>query len=716
MNAVRMSHYAPDEAFLEACDELGLYVLDELSGWQHAHGTAIGRLLVRETVERDVNHPSILFWDNGNEGGWNRELDGEFALYDPQQRRVLHPWDPFGGIDTKHYTAFDDLARRLKGPNLVMPTEILHGLYDGGVGAGLDDYWRAISGSPVGAGAFIWVFADEGVVRSDQGGRIDVFSTFAPDGIVGPHFEKEGSFHTIRDVWSPVQIDTPVLDDRFDGKLTVHNRYDFTSLVQCRATWQLVRFNVAPAAPAPVPAGKAGPERRVDAPAPAREVLAEGALALPEIAPHGDGVVALNLPPTWREADALTVAVGAPDGAELWSWTWPAPALAARIAEAAAPRKGRGPTVEEIGSGIRLRAGDVSATFDPATGLLREVQRGDKVFALGRGPRLAFARPASTGNIEWLALAEAEPAAMTRRLASPQSANVIEADVEGSRGAAYMAFKLEISPDGQTWKTLFDSSRRAADGLRYEFPPQTVAAVRFTNVKLSNGQPANLSTVRVGYAATRFPGAEPKVAAVTRGIERGVQAGETQAWLEARGGASGLERLRWTLRGDGSLRLDFRYALEGEFAYHGVTFDLPEPDMLSLRWLGDGPYRVWQNRVRGTWLGLHENTRRELQPGEAWNYPEFDGYFAGVRWAQLATTAGPLTITGLRPQAFFRVGTPRITHPHTTLDFPAGDLSFVQAIPAMGSKGKPSEQAGPASQWAKATGAYEGSVVFRFGE
>jgi beta-galactosidase/beta-glucuronidase len=84
MNAVRMTHYPPDVAFLEACDELGLYVLDELSGWHHFHDTEVGRRLVREMVTRDVNHPSILFWDNGNEGGFNRDLDGEFALYDPR--------------------------------------------------------------------------------------------------------------------------------------------------------------------------------------------------------------------------------------------------------------------------------------------------------------------------------------------------------------------------------------------------------------------------------------------------------------------------------------------------------------------------------------------------------------------------------------------------------------------------------------------------------
>ena len=43
MNAVRTTHYPPDVAFLEACDELGLYVLDELSSWHHAHDTAVGR-------------------------------------------------------------------------------------------------------------------------------------------------------------------------------------------------------------------------------------------------------------------------------------------------------------------------------------------------------------------------------------------------------------------------------------------------------------------------------------------------------------------------------------------------------------------------------------------------------------------------------------------------------------------------------------------------
>jgi beta-galactosidase/beta-glucuronidase len=68
MNAVRMSHYPPDKHFLDACDSLGLYVLDELGGWQKSYDTDIGKKLVKEMVVRDVNHPCIVLWDNGNEG------------------------------------------------------------------------------------------------------------------------------------------------------------------------------------------------------------------------------------------------------------------------------------------------------------------------------------------------------------------------------------------------------------------------------------------------------------------------------------------------------------------------------------------------------------------------------------------------------------------------------------------------------------------------
>jgi hypothetical protein len=705
MNAVRMTHYPPDVAFLEACDELGLYVLDELSGWQHAHDTAVGRLLVREMVTRDVNHPSILFWDNGNEGGWNRDLDGEFALYDPQNRKVLHPSELFNGIDTKHYPSYDDLERRLRGPNLVMPTEWIHGIYDGGAGAGLEDYWNAIARSPFGAGGFIWVFADEGIQRTDQNGRIDVFSTYAPDGILGPHHEKEGSFYTIRDLYSPVQIAPPALDERFTGALSVENRYDFTSLAQCRVAWKLLRYR--------------GPAEKDSAPT----VLSEGSAPSPEVPPHASGQVTLALPANWREADALSVTVAGPDQQELWNWAWAAPGLSAR---APAPAGATAtPRVEKAAGELRLRAGAVNAVFDAANGTLREVRNGSRTFALANGPRLSFARPAASSNVQWLALADApgnagwtsSPAnpALTVRLDAPLPANNIEVTVDYPRTVAWVGFQLEVSPDGQSWKTIYGGTRRSGDGHLFAFPPQRLAAVRLSHFRREDGQAVTVRGLRVGYAAARFPAASTAATAVSSGAGRDPQTGKPAAWVESVGGA-GLTRFRWTLQADGALRLDYEYALEGDYEYYGISFDYPEAQLRSIRWLGEGPYRVWQNRLRGAGLGVHEIQRNEVQPGENWDYPESQGYFAGLRWARLEDAGGPLTVASAQPDIYLRIGTPRFSLMNTSPDFPAGDLSFLHAISPIGSKFLAPENSGPQGQWSKASGVHKGSLVFRFGQ
>jgi hypothetical protein len=91
------------------------------------------------------------------------------------------------------------------GTCIYMSTEFLHGLYDGGTGAGLDDYWNAMRGSPRSAGGFLWAFLDEGVLRGALNNIIDVQENQAPDGIVGPYRQKEGSYYTIRQLWSPVR-------------------------------------------------------------------------------------------------------------------------------------------------------------------------------------------------------------------------------------------------------------------------------------------------------------------------------------------------------------------------------------------------------------------------------------------------------------------------------------------------------------------------------
>ncbi|HEY8462053.1 MAG TPA: glycoside hydrolase family 2 TIM barrel-domain containing protein, partial [Blastocatellia bacterium] len=106
MNAVRMSHYPPDKHFLEVADSLGLFVINELAGWQAKYDADVGAKLVRELVIRDVNHPSVIMWANGNEGGFNYDLVDDYAKWDPQGRPVIHPYLNFNGINTGHYELY----------------------------------------------------------------------------------------------------------------------------------------------------------------------------------------------------------------------------------------------------------------------------------------------------------------------------------------------------------------------------------------------------------------------------------------------------------------------------------------------------------------------------------------------------------------------------------------------------------------------------------
>lgn len=362
MNAVRMSHYPPDPAFLEAADEIGLYVLNELAGWQGFYDTPTGARLIGQIVRRDVNHPSILFWDNGNEGGWNRENDGEFDRWDPQRRPVLHPWAIHSGINTDHYENYDSTVRLSAGPDIFMPTEFLHGLYDGGIGAGFRDYWDVMGRSHTVAGGFFWAFADEGIERTDRNGRIDNVGNAAPDGIVGAHHEKEGSYFAVKQIWSPIELHYLKFSDGL-LKMHVENRYDFTNLERCALTWRALRLPFAPSRSAPV-------------------VLAEGRVPMPPL-PASDGK-SWELPvgvKTLAQDEILEVAVRDPQDQELWKWV-------VRGAARPAPASSSAQVARVERRGESVSSGPYSLEFDPATGMLARLTVRGRTIPLS-GPHLA---------------------------------------------------------------------------------------------------------------------------------------------------------------------------------------------------------------------------------------------------------------------------------------------------------------------------------------
>lgn len=376
-NAVRMSHYPPDQDFLDICDSVGLYVLDELTGWQSKYDTTVGRKLVKELVVRDVNHPSIVFWDNGNEGGWNRDLDGDYAWYDPQNRTVIHPWEKFNGTDTHHYPDYNAIVNAVAtGKEVFFPTEFIHGLYDGGAGAGLDDFWSLMIKHPHGAGGFIWAFVDESVLRADKGNTYDGDGNHAPDGILGPHREKEASFYTIKEIWSPIYIDPKPIDKNFDGKIEVENRYDFTKLSQCKFTWSLVQF--------PTSGSKSTDSK----------TLSQGKPLPLELQPGQNGKLDLNLPKDWANADALYLTAYDPNNKELFTWTWRinTPNIKNNFPIQNAS-KGNISAIEKD-SILTINVGTTIYNFNKNTGFIKNVVKGGKEISLSDGPVLAG--PATT--------------------------------------------------------------------------------------------------------------------------------------------------------------------------------------------------------------------------------------------------------------------------------------------------------------------------------
>lgn len=362
MNAVRLSHYPADPEFLEACDSLGLYVMNELSGWHFAHETLLGQKLVEEFVTRDVNHPSVIFWSSGNEGGFNFDLEPTFKRFDVQQRVVLYPWLNRNGFDTGHYRSYGGTQDIMRQKEIYMPTEFLHGLYDGGHGAGLYDYWKIMMANPRCAGGFLWDFSDQGVVRTDLGGVIDCNGNYGADGIVGPHHEREGSYYAIREIWSPVEL---VL--KADGRHIVRNHYNFLNLSECTFSYQLLEMPQM---------GKSDVR-----------VVRQGTIASPDVAPGGEGTLPLLVKD--GETGVVKITATDPHGNEIFAWSYQL-----RRKEVANATGEQSFSKSETDDELTIKAGSRTFVFSKKDGLLKGIQVAGRQISLANGPRFVAGRRA----------------------------------------------------------------------------------------------------------------------------------------------------------------------------------------------------------------------------------------------------------------------------------------------------------------------------------
>lgn len=80
-NFIRLAHYQQRQLVLDLCDELGIFVWEEVPWCRSGVGSPRfqeqGRTLLRTMLDQHRNHPSILLWGLGNEDDWPTELNGE---------------------------------------------------------------------------------------------------------------------------------------------------------------------------------------------------------------------------------------------------------------------------------------------------------------------------------------------------------------------------------------------------------------------------------------------------------------------------------------------------------------------------------------------------------------------------------------------------------------------------------------------------------------
>ncbi|TKG96520.1 beta-galactosidase [Puteibacter caeruleilacunae] len=449
MNAVRMSHYPPDKHFLDVCDSLGMYVLDELTAWQRpSYDDVVGRKLLKEMIDHDVNHPSIIAWDNGNEGGENNNLNDDFAKFDIQKREVLHPWQDFRKTNTCHYIRYNYLSMDgFSKRKIFFPTEFLHGLYDGGHGAGLEDYWTRMWNDPLTAGGFLWVFADEAIERRDRNNELDTDGGHAPDGILGPYMEKEGSYYTIRNLWSPVFFEKRYITNDFNGEFRIQNRYFFTNLneVQFKCKW--LAYD--------------GPDNRVTS-----HVVSKQNVQV-DLAPGQNGVLKVDLFNGWQKADVLELEATDRHGRVITTWTWPVKVPELMVEKYIDSSKTDQLSVVERSNEVYVSVGSLKYTFSKENGLLLSVEKDGKLIPLANGPVFVSKEKELLGV---KVIKEENKVMIQTRQKGSRADDVFTWEVDGSG-----LLKLDVAYcPKEGWK-----NGSAFAGITFDLPEENVAGMRW---------------------------------------------------------------------------------------------------------------------------------------------------------------------------------------------------------------------------------------------
>ncbi|MGV9277821.1 glycoside hydrolase family 2 TIM barrel-domain containing protein [Streptomyces griseosporeus] len=297
INAVRTSHYPPHPAFLDLCDELGLWVIDECDLETHGFTEQGWRdnpvdddrwtpaLLDRAArmVERDKNHPSVVMWSLGNEAGTGRGLTAMAEwIRGRDASRLIHYEGDLDCRDTDVYSRMyaahaevERIGRGLDGgthKRRALPfiqCEYAHAMGNGP--GGLADYQRLFEAYERLQGGFVWEWIDHGIRHPELGyayggdfGEELHDGNFVCDGLLFPDRTPSPGLAEYKKVIEPVGFDGD------GGTVRITNKQDFADLSALAFEWSY----------------------QVEG-----ETAESGSLAVPPLAPGASAEVKLPEPP-----------------------------------------------------------------------------------------------------------------------------------------------------------------------------------------------------------------------------------------------------------------------------------------------------------------------------------------------------------------------------------------------------------------------------------
>jgi beta-galactosidase len=412
INAVRASHYPNDERWYALADEYGLYVMDEANVESHAYmekgneaptedRDATRRLYqigfdpawedahvsrVMNMVERDKNHPSIIFWSLGNEAGIGPNFERAAAAARRRDPTRLISYLGWGTFDDGHrvndyvdiYAPMYDSLSKMKDyaddsghRQPMIQTEYAH--MQGNSGGNLQDYWDAIYAHPRLQGGFIWDWADQGMNGRDANGRFywRTGGDYGPnpggdiefgDGVLHADRRPNPQFFELRKVYQPISF-TAV--DAAAGRFRLTNRQDFRDLSGYAFEWLLLEDG------APVARGDLPP------PIALAGASTEVTIALPDGAMRSGHDHVVTIVARDRGASGPLVPQASVMAWEQFALSPPPASLPATPGKV---------TVRETRDEVVLSAGDGELAIDRTTGLVDRYRRGGRALLAGGAP------------------------------------------------------------------------------------------------------------------------------------------------------------------------------------------------------------------------------------------------------------------------------------------------------------------------------------------